>query len=284
MTIETRNTSYSGWGYNASLIEYPNGSAQIRLYDEPLMLKDNNEFREVQKIQEPFYGTYVREVEQFEPKIDPLESRRISLARTKRMISDYARSVSWEWFCTFTFSPEKVDRTDYKECCKKIRIWLKNIRDRKAKSLKYLAVPELHKDMESWHFHVLLAYTENLDFFSSGMIKGGKVIYNIPSWTHGFSTATKVYDTYRIQKYIVKYMTKACHAMSKGAHRYFVSYMLPKPKKSLFVIEKGEEEELIKNIVEKLEKKVMWVSHNKAGGYTGVTYIELLPKEKREGM
>lgn len=156
-----------------------------------------------------------------------------------------------------------------------MQTWLKNTRDRKAPNLQYLAVPELHKDMESWHFHVLLANTGELEFSDSGLFQKGKRIYNISGWTLGFSTATEVQDTYRVQKYITKYLTKECHIMSKGAHRYFVSRNLPKPKKSIYIVEKGEEMNTIRDIADTLGKEIVYISHTRPDSYVGVTYIEL---------
>lgn len=275
-------TSDMGTGYNMRLIEYPNGSAQVRLYDRPLTILSDEEYRLRRRagtVVEPFEGKRVREVSDFSelaPKVDPLESRRISLARTKKMIAEYSRCVKWEYFCTFTFDPARIDRTNYKSVCSKIQTWLKNARDRKAEKLQYLAVPELHKDFESWHFHVLLANTGDIVFSDSGIIKNGKVVWNIPGWSWGFSTATKVQDTIRVARYISKYLTKECHALSRGAHRYFVSNNLPKPKKSVFVVEPGEEMELVQKLADSMGAKISWVSRP-IEGYVGVTYIDLEP-------
>lgn len=283
MTKETFYTSDRGFGYNLRLIQYGNGSAQIRLYDEPLEVSDEPKREWGEWVCEPFTGSKVRVVQEFSPTVDPLESRQNSLLRTRRMIAEYARSVCWEWFCTFTFSPEKSDRTNYKECCKQMRTWLKNTRDRKAENLQYLAVPELHKDMESWHFHVLLANTGDLEFSESGIVQKEKKVFNMPGWTLGFSTATKVQDTYRVQKYITKYMTKECHVMSKGDHRYFVSQNLPKPKKSIFVVGKGEEMNMIHELADRLQSEVVWIWHSRPGSYVDVTYVELQPDLRGEG-
>ena len=276
-------SSDSGIGYNVRLLQFPNGSAEIRLYDSPLALQPDNPYETDELppgvVIEPFKGKRVREVSdlsELSHEVDPLESRRISLARTRRMIAEYARCVKGEYFCTFTFDPARIDRTDYKTCCKKMRIFLKNARDRKAKGLQYLAVPELHKDYESWHFHVLLANTGDIVFSDSGIIKDGKVIWNIPGWSWGFSTATKVKDTIRVARYISKYLTKECHALSRGDHRYFVSNNLPKPKKSIFVAEPGEEMELVQKLADSLGLTISWIS-SPIKGYVGVTYIDLEP-------
>lgn len=282
MTIGTNFTSDMGFGYNLRLIEYPNGSAQIRIYDKPLRVVPDNpcEMEEIPAgyAREPFKGTLVREVGDFEEVAgDPLLSRQASLSRTRRLIGEYARSAVWEWFCTFTFSPDKSERSNYKRCSQQMRTWLKNARDRKAPGLKYLAVPELHRDLVSWHFHALLANCGELQFKSSGIIREGMPVFNIPGWRSGFSTATRVQDVYRIQKYIVKYMTKQCHILSKGEHRYFVSQGLPRPKHSLFLIEKGEELDMVQSISDALGLTVSWVFTSKPGGYTDVTYIDLEP-------
>lgn len=272
MTIQTHCTS---GGYNLRLSVYPNGSAQIRLYDEPVGVR----YEPVDDFTpNPLSGKYLINKKANNIDTSPehkLENRQISLARTRRMIAEYARSAKWEWFCTFTFAPEKTDRTDYKKCSKKMRTWLKNLRDRKAPDLQYLAVPELHKDLESWHFHVLLANIGRLQLENSGIIKNGQQIFNIPGWRLGFSTATAVKDVFRIQKYIIKYMTKECHIMSKNAHRYFISQNLPVPEHTLLFVAKGEEFSYISNIAETLGLEVTWISHS--SGYTDVTYIELEP-------
>jgi len=277
LKYRTNFTSRSGYGYNLKLIEYPNNSAQIRLYDRPLELSPGQpDIEDENLVQEPFGGKFVREVKDLTSRGDPMENRRISLARTRRIIAEHAKSASWQWFATLTWDPKdkRADRTNYKKCCQQIRTWLKNVRDRKDSELQYLAVPELHKDMVSWHFHMLL--NTKLEMINSGIIKKGRVIYNIPGWTFGYSTATKITDTYSVQKYITKYMTKECFIMSRGEHRYFVSHNLPKPKKSIFLAEPGEEAELIQEIIEQLGMEISSVFHSD-GNYTGVTYIDLEP-------
>lgn len=109
MTKETFYTSAGGFGYNLKVIQYGNGSVQIRLYDEPLgVFEQREKDREIKLEREPFTGSLVREVEDFSSPVDPLESRKNSLIRTRRLIDEYARSIRWAWFCTFTFSKKKV--------------------------------------------------------------------------------------------------------------------------------------------------------------------------------
>lgn len=221
---------------------------------------------------EPFTGKKVRSVEEFTDNAE--ENRRKSLARTKAMIGMYARSAAWEWFVTLTFAPNKADRENFGECMGKARNWFQNARKRLAPDLQYLVVPELHADGKSWHVHALLSATGNMEFVDSGRKKNGQDIYNLSGWSCGFSTATKVRDIYRVQKYILKYITKECHAMAAGAHRYYVSNNLPMPKESVFCVEPGEQERVIKEIADSLGVEVSYRSGPK-GNYVTVEYLDL---------
>ena len=278
-TYLTKQTTFTsdGLGYNLRVIQYPNGSAQIRLYDDVVSPQKHS----IKKISsnpliEPFEGKKIVMVDDFDDvSYRSIESRKNSLARTRKQIMSYARSTCWEWFCTFTFAPSKSERDNYGRCCRQMCVWLKNVRDRKAPNLQYLAVPELHKDLTTWHFHVLIANAGSLVFTDSGHIKNGKKIYNIPGWRQGFSTATIVEDTYRIQNYVVKYMTKTCHLLSQGEHRYFVSHGLPKPTESLFLVEQAEINDVIEMITTSLGMKISFQKY--VEGYLGITYFELQP-------
>lgn len=262
--------------YNLKVIEYPNGSVQIRLYSQAMGIESDNMTDESLLVVEPFEQTKVKEFNSFnEVENNEEENRRKSLSRTKQMISTYARCYKWEYFVTLTFDPAKVDRTNFKECMGKTRNWLQNIRKRYAPDLKYLIVPELHKDMCSWHLHGLLADTGDIKFVDSGHKDLSHTIFNIGNWYWGFSTVTKVVDTFRIQKYIVKYITKESHALSFGAHRYYVSNNLPKPSEFTMCVEPSEQEEVIEQIAESMGLNVVWKSPTYSTPYTDVTYIEL---------
>lgn len=275
-------SSSDGIGYNFKVLKYPNGSVQVRIYNDPVIIQyqyDSNEkFDEC--IIDPFDGERISTVEDFdEVTYQKMRCIQSSLARTRRAILDYARRAKWEWFATFTFAPDRSERSNYGRCCRQMRTWLKNVRDRKAPDLEYLAVPELHRDGINWHFHVLMSKTGTLDFKESGhYAKDGKTIFNIPGWRQGYSTATEVQDTYRVQNYIVKYMTKMCHLLTKGEHRYFVSQGLPEVQETSCFIEPGKDLEMIEDLAESLGMEVSFIRHLE--GYLNVTYVELLPEHK----
>lgn len=204
-----------------------------------------------------------------------MENREKSLIRTRSQINLYSRSLIWDYFVTLTFSPQKIDRTDFKKCMSKARNWLQNIRKRQAPDLGFLCVPELHKDLASYHLHLLIANTGKMAFIDSGHEKAGRTIYNLPSWKWGFSTASKIdkEDIYKVQSYLAKYMTKECHIFTKGAHRYYVSNNLPKPREAVYCIEPSEIEMTICTIADSLGQEI--VRRSEVKGYVDVTYIEL---------
>ena len=259
--------------HNIRLIEYPNGSVQIRKYEQPIGTNSSTKW---ETDIEPFTQTTVRVVNDFST---PEESQRRSLSHTRSMIHSYARCYNWEWFCTFTYSPEKIDRYDFDLCMQKIRNWLKNQRNRYAPDLKYLAIPEPHKlpneqGQYAFHLHILLADTGEMVFKDSGRKKRGLTIYNLSGWKYGFSSATEIKNTHAVSNYIVKYITKESLLLSKHSHRYYVSRNLPQPKETLFLVTPDEETEFLQTLINSLGVELKY-SKQVTNPFVNVEYMEL---------
>lgn len=155
---------------------------------------------------------------------DSDKSTMFSVNRSKRNLYHIARSNKWDFFITLTFNREDTDASNYDEVSKKVRNWLNNIKKRTSPDFKYIVVPELHKDGINYHFHGLIANIGNLEIFDSGKIdKSGKVIYNLPEWKWGFSTATKIESNERVTNYLGKYITKDLMNRLKNKKRYYAS-------------------------------------------------------------
>ena len=134
----------------------------------------------------------------------------VSASRAKNNVYRIARSNKWDWFITLTFDRTKTDASDYDLVLYRLKIFLNNLQKRKCPDMKYIIVPELHKDKEHYHFHGLLANVDNLTFKAWKVDRKKKqIIYNITDWSYGFTTATKVLDTGRVSSYITKYITKS---------------------------------------------------------------------------
>lgn len=241
--------------YDFKVVEFPNGSVEIRLYDKPIceLTKEECEKRQAKRER-----TFSRRIDSSLPKCDefiPFENdvcevvnvnqledfefsedlrkrknARDTYRRTVNKIHDLARCENWTMFYTLTFSPQVVDREDFGACMKKARKWFDNIRQRKAYDLKYLIIPELHTDKKSWHIHGLVCNDDGVSYLDSGKRdKHGKTIYNVEKWKFGFSTATRIEDMQKVSSYVLKYITKDLCENSLGQRRYFRSNNLQEP-------------------------------------------------------
>lgn len=242
--------------YDLKVICFPNGTKEIRIYEKPISSLDEKESERRQakrertikkrlaqtsapteKVYIPFEDSEIEvvdmdEVEYFEfaDEMRKRKNARDSHRRTLNKIHDLARCENWTMFYTLTFSEDVVDRQDFGACMKKARKWFDNLRQRKANDLKYLLIPELHKDKVSWHIHGLVCNDEGVSYVDSGKKdKDGRTIYNVEKYKFGWSTATKIDDSKRVSSYVLKYITKELCERSLGQRRYFRSNNLQEP-------------------------------------------------------
>ncbi len=213
--------------YNCRLYDYASGQ-HVTFYQKAINTG-------IKKKNENFEKTYHNE-----DRTDAEEKHciQVSYNRTKNRIYQIARSNSWEWFITFTFDRTRTDASDYDEVTEKLQNFLEHLRQRKALGLIYLIVPELHKDKTHYHFHGLLAHCGNMRFSYSGKNdKKGNMIFNMPDWSFGFSTATRVADTKRVSHYITKYITKESTCFLKNKKRYYCPRNINIIEPEFFVLE-----------------------------------------------
>ena len=154
---------------------------------------------------------------------DALRSMRRARAKLRRL----ALANGFDYFVTLTLSPEEVDRYDAKAIMARVNRWLDNMVRRH--SLRYILVPEEH-EKGGYHFHGFFAGA-GLEVVDSGTIKrpgwkkpwkwsseeerdswlaeGGHVVYNLPQWGLGFTTAMSLYGEYSAAvAYVCKYIGK----------------------------------------------------------------------------
>ncbi len=155
------------------------------------------------------------------------ENLRRAMSRAKTHIFDtVCAEYDFRYFVTLTLRPDlEFSRSDTAAACKKLNAYLHNRVQRSG--LKYLIVPELHKN-GAIHFHGVI--NDALCLVDSGtVIAEGhkkpikretaqrlgldlaecKTVYNIPDWGYGFTTAIPLDDRREaVAAYISKYVTK----------------------------------------------------------------------------
>ena len=146
--------------------------------------------------------------------------------RAAQRVYDYAMCNDFKYFVTLTLDKDKIDRYDMGVITKTMGRWLDNHVRRHG--LKYVLVPERHQD-GAVHFHGF--FNDALCAVDSGTISlsgdkkphrplnaaqraawladGGHVVYNLPDWKYGFTTAIELYGTYAASvAYVCKYVRK----------------------------------------------------------------------------
>lgn len=212
--------------YNVRLYDYVDGRKQVRIYSRPVVAGVDVGERTKKRLETMRHN-----------KADPGSRTRCqidkslenSMNRTKNKIYEIARSNRWEYFVTLTFDPQRVNSKNYDHVVQVVHDWMKDLKKTYAPDLYYLLVPELHADKEKWHFHGLLGNVGDIRFTDSGHRAGDSIIYNMPQFPYGFSTATEVRDSDRVAGYVTKYITKDLCAMTEGRKRYWVSKNVARP-------------------------------------------------------
>ena len=162
-----------------------------------------------------------------------------SISRTKNRIFELALCNEFTMFCTLTQNEKKVrDRYDLDIFRKDFAHFVRNLNRSRDVPIKYLMIPEQHKD-GAWHIHGffsgleegtdLTAFTleDRIPYRLRNMIENGETVYNWSKYAkkYGFFTATAIKDKVAASSYITKYVTKdlAKQALESGRHLFFAS-------------------------------------------------------------
>lgn len=215
--------------YNVKVLNYKD-STHIEFFNRP-----------IKRTQSENANTITDDIEKEKRKIRILEdldedirnehSVKTSVNRSKNNLYKIARSNKWDWFITITFDRNITDASNYDEVVGRLTTWLNNQRKRGSPDLKYLIVPEFHKDGINYHFHGLVANCEGFGLKYSGHNDVfGNEIYNITNWCIGkdkkplgHTTATRIKDNGKVTNYIGKYITKDMMNKLKYKKRYYAS-------------------------------------------------------------
>lgn len=172
--------------------------------------------------------------------INPEKSVYNSIRRAKKAIYEYAIANDWDYWATLTLDKVKINRYSLDIIQKKLTQYLDNTRRKKYNDMKWLIVPELHKD-GAWHFHLLLYGLPESELRDSGKIykDTGRKIYNWIDYENKFGWNTLIdirnispEEMYKIACYLTKYMTKAIGILRMNKKKYWSSKGLRRPNKT----------------------------------------------------
>ena len=162
-----------------------------------------------------------------------------SQARTQRTILDYALNNDFTHLLTTTIDPKRFDSTDLDLIL--VKMWDSVSRNLNLIGLKYLAVPELHKDKKKFHLHILIVANNDFEsyFDKWGYLYNQKrkiweyVGSHFKFWKWGYSNVKRIdrdpTDLVKLGNYLKGYVTKDL-IVSFGRKRFWASKGLKKGK------------------------------------------------------
>lgn len=163
-----------------------------------------------------------------------------AIRRARRRLFDLvACNPECNMMVTLTLNGEKFDRDNWAKIVPRLNVWLDNMRRRHG--LKYILVPEYHKD-GAIHFHgfaneTALSLSRAINpKTEKPLFQKGRAVYNIENWKFGFTTAVRVgkseLDQLSSAKYVLKYITK--NAEKIGGRYYLHGGSLAEPTFEFF--------------------------------------------------
>lgn len=175
-----------------------------------------------------------RKIRRFGSEAPKLES---SLSRSRSRVWEIALCNPWDMFVTLTLSPAMCDRHDLNGTYKRVAKFFNNVNSRTDAELKYLLIPEPHKD-GAWHFHGLVSglplhhlkpftLDDNIPLRLKVMLREGRQVYTWPAYadSFGFVTLEPIQDPERCAAYMTKYITKELgrSSIELNHHLYYSS-------------------------------------------------------------
>lgn len=225
--------------HNTRVKTYPDGSQMVTVCDKPIFREPGWEIA----------GKWDKDARpKAEARDGTEEDRERARRRARAAVADLGRANKFDLFVTLTLDAERIDRYDEAITGRELRRWLSHQVQRRG--LVYVLVPERHQD-GALHFHGL--FNDVLTRTDSGTIKrrghkkpqrprsakeraawiaeGGQIVYNLPGWTLGFTTALDLIGDYRkAVAYVCKYIGKDSEKI--GGRWYFSGGSLRRPEAS----------------------------------------------------
>lgn len=214
-----------------------------------------------------------------------------SMRRARAKVRRMALANEFRYFVTLTLDPAKVDSHDGASVVKKLNAWASNAVQRHG--LRYILVPERHKK-GGIHFHGF--FNDVLPAVDSGTIRvpwakkprrprseaerqewlcaGGRIVYNLPGWSLGFTTAMELYGDYPAAvAYVCKYIGK--DGTKPAGRWYYSGGDLQEPRAEYFEMSPAD---LVENYGEKA--LIIYPPGKQIAVVNGITVLEQVQKEE----
>lgn len=175
-----------------------------------------------------------------------------NISRARNKILEYVLCNEFVFFVTLTLDPGKYDRQNLGQFNHDLSIFIRDYNKRKDADIKYLFIPERHKD-GCWHIHgfIMGLPYDRLELFDINgekplpryiveKMKKGYLLYNFPAYEKKFGY--NIFEPIRNKKasvlYMSKYLTKdiSRNVKALGNHLYYCSKGLKKAE----IIKKGQ--------------------------------------------
>lgn len=160
-----------------------------------------------------------------------------SVSRSRSRVFELAMCNEFTHFCTFTQDKKLRDRFDLANFRKDLAQLVRNINRGRETKIKYLLIPEQHKN-GAWHIHGLLMGLTDTDLREFTLkeklpeklrkrIAKGEKIYDWKRYRQafGYFTCTEIENHTACAKYITKYVSKDMqkNLLETGQHLFFAS-------------------------------------------------------------
>lgn len=146
-----------------------------------------------------------------------------NVLRAKGRVNELALCNPWDYFVTLTIDKSNYNRYDLKAYYSDFSEFIHNLNRRRPfeRKIKYLLIPEMHKD-GAWHMHGLFhgLYPDDLYTNANGYLSWEKYDRRF-----GYISLDSVRDKDKVSSYIVKYLTKDVdkNVTEAGCHLYYAS-------------------------------------------------------------
>lgn len=139
-----------------------------------------------------------------------------NICRARSRIRELALCNDWEWFVTLTLNKDKQDRYDIDGFVHDLGIWIGNYNKKYGVKLRYVLIPEQHKD-GAWHMHGLFH-----DVAANSVVRNDHGYWDIPYYSarFGYISLSPIRDKVKTSSYITKYISKDMNSTDIKKHKH----------------------------------------------------------------